>query len=226
MANTTATREVKQTGWKTRQRERESGAGQGEGKVVCLCLCARCMGAGVNVYTPEPRPSKPPIASKRVFLISVPSRTSYQKQRTGPPRANRQPRLLSFSHCKQPRTALPPQGTMMKTSMLQSYQGPSDPMLRSNAVEGYTQVSRVGEQVINCFGTQPCSEQQPLFEQSRFQQHAHGRMPTPSRPQLIRTSSASSRPPSPRPRLKDSPSTMARCSGCPTVILTLPTPSR
>jgi len=40
---------------------------------------------------------------------------------------------------------------MMTTSMLQSYQGPSDPMLRSNAVEGYTQVSRVGEQVINCF---------------------------------------------------------------------------
>jgi hypothetical protein len=47
---------------------------------------------------------------------------------------------------------------MMKTSMLQSYQGPSDPMLRSNAIEGYTQVSRVGEQVINCFGTQPHSE--------------------------------------------------------------------
>ena len=40
---------------------------------------------------------------------------------------------------------------MMKTSMLQSFQGPSDPMLRSNAIEGYTQVSRVGEQVINCF---------------------------------------------------------------------------
>ena len=40
---------------------------------------------------------------------------------------------------------------MMKTSMLQAYQGPSDPMLRSNAIEGYTQVSRVGEQVINCF---------------------------------------------------------------------------
>lgn len=40
---------------------------------------------------------------------------------------------------------------MMKTSMLQSYQGPSDPMLRSNAIEGYTQVSRVGEQIINAF---------------------------------------------------------------------------
>ena len=26
-----------------------------------------------------------------------------------------------------------------------------DPMLRSNAIEGYTQVSRVGEQVVNCF---------------------------------------------------------------------------
>ena len=41
--------------------------------------------------------------------------------------------------------------TMMTTSMLQSYQGPSDSLLRSNAVEGYTQVSRVGEQVVNCF---------------------------------------------------------------------------
>lgn len=40
---------------------------------------------------------------------------------------------------------------MMSTSMLQSYQGPSDPLLRSNAVEGYTQVSRIGEQVINAF---------------------------------------------------------------------------
>lgn len=40
---------------------------------------------------------------------------------------------------------------MMSTSMLQAYQGPSDPMLRSNAIEGYTQVSRVGEQVVNCF---------------------------------------------------------------------------
>lgn len=39
----------------------------------------------------------------------------------------------------------------MKTSMFQSYQGPTDPMLRSNAVEGYTQVSRIGEQVVNCF---------------------------------------------------------------------------
>lgn len=40
---------------------------------------------------------------------------------------------------------------MMKTSMLQAYQGPSDPQLRSNAIEGYTQVSRVGEQVVNAF---------------------------------------------------------------------------
>lgn len=39
----------------------------------------------------------------------------------------------------------------MKTSMFQSYQGPTDPMLRSNAVEGYTQVSRIGEQVVNSF---------------------------------------------------------------------------
>ena len=40
---------------------------------------------------------------------------------------------------------------MMATSMLQAYQGPSDPLLRSNAVEGYTQVGRVGEQVVNAF---------------------------------------------------------------------------
>ena len=40
---------------------------------------------------------------------------------------------------------------MMMSTTLQSYQGPSDPMLRSSAVEGYTQVSRVGEQVVNCF---------------------------------------------------------------------------
>ena len=35
--------------------------------------------------------------------------------------------------------------------MLQSYQGPTDSALRSNAVEGYTQVSRIGESVINSF---------------------------------------------------------------------------
>ena len=35
--------------------------------------------------------------------------------------------------------------------MLQSYQGPTDSALRSNAVEGYTQVSRIGESVVNCF---------------------------------------------------------------------------
>ena len=34
---------------------------------------------------------------------------------------------------------------------LQSIQGPSDDVLRNNAVEGYTQVSRVGEVVINTF---------------------------------------------------------------------------
>ena len=44
---------------------------------------------------------------------------------------------------------------MMISPMLQSYQGPTDSALRSNAVEGYTQVSRIGESVINCFGTQP-----------------------------------------------------------------------
>ena len=39
----------------------------------------------------------------------------------------------------------------MVSSMVQSYQGPTDTALRSNAVEGYTQVSRIGESVINCF---------------------------------------------------------------------------
>jgi hypothetical protein len=34
---------------------------------------------------------------------------------------------------------------MMMSSMLQSYQGPSDQSLRNNAVEGYSQVSRIGE---------------------------------------------------------------------------------
>ena len=41
----------------------------------------------------------------------------------------------------------------MVSPMVQSYQGPTDPALRSNAVEGYTQVSRIGESVINAFGT-------------------------------------------------------------------------
>ena len=40
---------------------------------------------------------------------------------------------------------------MMVSPMVQSYQGPTDPALRSNAVEGYTQVSRIGESVINAF---------------------------------------------------------------------------
>ena len=40
---------------------------------------------------------------------------------------------------------------MMVSPMLQSYQGPTDSALRSNAVEGYTQVSRIGESVINSF---------------------------------------------------------------------------
>jgi len=35
--------------------------------------------------------------------------------------------------------------------MFQSFQGPTDSSLRSNAVEGYSQVSRIGEQVLNCF---------------------------------------------------------------------------
>ena len=35
----------------------------------------------------------------------------------------------------------------------QGVQGPSDPMLKNNAVEGYQPVSRIGEVVINAFGT-------------------------------------------------------------------------
>ena len=41
---------------------------------------------------------------------------------------------------------------MPAQTMFQSIQGPSDSGLRSNQIEGYTQVSRVGEQVINAFG--------------------------------------------------------------------------
>jgi hypothetical protein len=40
---------------------------------------------------------------------------------------------------------------MMISPMTQSYQGPTDTALRSNAVEGYSQVSRIGESVINSF---------------------------------------------------------------------------
>lgn len=39
----------------------------------------------------------------------------------------------------------------MSSYQIQSVQGPSDAGLRSNAIEGYTQVSRIGETVINCF---------------------------------------------------------------------------
>lgn len=39
----------------------------------------------------------------------------------------------------------------MSGYQLQSIQGPSDSMLRNNSVEGYTQVSRIGEVVVNAF---------------------------------------------------------------------------
>jgi hypothetical protein len=39
------------------------------------------------------------------------------------------------------------------TYQFQGVQGPTDPMLTSNAVEGYQPVSRIGEVVINAFGT-------------------------------------------------------------------------
>jgi len=41
--------------------------------------------------------------------------------------------------------------TMPSNTMYQSFQGPTDTSLRMGPVEGYTQVSRVGEQVQNCF---------------------------------------------------------------------------
>ena len=41
--------------------------------------------------------------------------------------------------------------TTVQSPFLQSFQGPSDSQLRGNAVSGYTQVSRVGESVINSF---------------------------------------------------------------------------
>jgi hypothetical protein len=40
------------------------------------------------------------------------------------------------------------------TYQFQSVQGPSDPMLTQNAVEGYQPVSRIGEVVINAFGNE------------------------------------------------------------------------
>jgi len=42
-------------------------------------------------------------------------------------------------------------GSPLARFVSQSYQGPTDSALRSNAVEGYTQVSRIGESVINSF---------------------------------------------------------------------------
>ena len=39
------------------------------------------------------------------------------------------------------------------TYQFQGVQGPTDPMLTHNAVDGYQPVSRIGEVVINAFGT-------------------------------------------------------------------------
>jgi hypothetical protein len=39
------------------------------------------------------------------------------------------------------------------TYQFQGVQGPTDPLLTHNAVEGYQPVSRIGEVVINAFGT-------------------------------------------------------------------------
>lgn len=38
-------------------------------------------------------------------------------------------------------------------SQFQSVQGPTDPQLRHSEIEGYQPVSRIGEVVINAFGT-------------------------------------------------------------------------
>jgi len=35
----------------------------------------------------------------------------------------------------------------------QTFQGPTDPVLRHSEIEGYQPVSRIGEVVINCFST-------------------------------------------------------------------------
>ena len=40
---------------------------------------------------------------------------------------------------------------MSKRSFVQSFQGPTDPMLSHSEVEGYQPVSRIGEVVLNCF---------------------------------------------------------------------------
>ena len=62
---------------------------------------------------------------------------------------------------------------MMVSPMLQSYQGPTDTALRSNAVEGYTQVSRIGESVVNAFGTRTHSNptSPTLAPQQRSSKH-------------------------------------------------------
>lgn len=69
------------------RREKESTYGMRQGSPVAF------MYVRVSMSTSPSRVQVPPIASKRVFFISMASRTSYRKQRTGPPRANRQPRL-------------------------------------------------------------------------------------------------------------------------------------
>ena len=38
-------------------------------------------------------------------------------------------------------------------AQFQSIQGPTDPSLRHSEIEGYQPVSRIGEVVMNCFGT-------------------------------------------------------------------------
>ena len=106
---------------------------------VCMCVCVglvRERGSVAvvfcgNAFAQDKR-------FKTFCLAETPAFSALTLYRS-PARSSRGT-LFSLSHT-----------AMMMSSTLQSYQGPSDPMLRSSAVEGYTQVSRVGEQVVNCF---------------------------------------------------------------------------
>lgn len=82
--------------------------------------------------------------------------------------------------------------TMPTGTMYQSFQGPTDTGLRMGPVEGYTQVSRVGEQVQNCFvdgvsaypsilqppelcaSTHPLALSQQFHDRDSFPQYEYG----------------------------------------------------
>lgn len=56
------------------------------------------------------------------------------------------------------------------TYQFQGVQGPTDPILTNNAVEGYNPVSRIGEVVINAFG------KTSLNLNTNAQTHTHARI--------------------------------------------------